>query len=411
MGSTNTRRAPKLCQPIRATLRARLLDCARFRYSAKAERAPAAPFNLIPPSGATLSSLLGGRNARINIIQQASLQVGDLTPRIETADETQPRRVLKNNVRAWPRPDRSHKGDPAVGLRPTFDAKLRQPGGLAAVRAGDLMLGSEDYLAFDGFAPAEGLAPGPDSVAAFEPWSDAAAPGQSPVSDASASPTQGGSAPTLLAAGRQSPGVFDGATPRVPRAVALGSTTPTGAEASIEVVTLPSGTRMAATAPTKAAPNATIVERNGEKPNYASLIDQDRGVAEERCLAEAVYFEARSEPEDGQAAVAQVVLNRVKSGLYPASICGVVYQNRHHHNACQFSFACEGKALRVTEGDSWKTASRIAHDVLQGGTYLADVGASTHYHANYVKPRWARALKKMDVIGHHIFYQLRPGQT
>ena len=111
------------------------------------------------------------------------------------------------------------------------------------------------------------------------------------------------------------------------------------------------------------------------------------------------------------AAVAQVVLNRVKSGLYPASICGVVYQNRHHRNACQFSFACEGKALRVTEGEPWKTAVRIAHEVLQGDTWLADVGGATHYHANYVRPRWARALKKMDVIGHHIFYKLRPGQT
>jgi spore germination cell wall hydrolase CwlJ-like protein len=153
------------------------------------------------------------------------------------------------------------------------------------------------------------------------------------------------------------------------------------------------------------------VERNADRPNYASLVDQGRGAAEEKCLAEAVYFEARSEPEAGQAAVAQVVLNRVQSGLYPPSICGVVYQNRHRHNACQFSFACEGKSLRVTEGDAWKNATRIAHEVLQGETYLADVGGSTHYHANYVKPRWARALKKMDVIGHHIFYTLRPGQT
>jgi spore germination cell wall hydrolase CwlJ-like protein len=73
-----------------------------------------------------------------------------------------------------------------------------------------------------------------------------------------------------------------------------------------------------------------------------------RDFKEQRCLAEAVYFEARSEPEAGQAAVAQVVLNRVRSGLYPTSVCGVVYQNRHRHLACQFTFACEGKALRTT---------------------------------------------------------------
>jgi spore germination cell wall hydrolase CwlJ-like protein len=109
--------------------------------------------------------------------------------------------------------------------------------------------------------------------------------------------------------------------------------------------------------------------------------------------------------------VAQVVLNRVRSGLYPASVCGVVYQNRHRHLACQFTFACEGKALRVSDGEAWDTARRVARDVTEGRTYLSDVGAATHYHADYVKPYWARRLKKMDVIGRHIFYQLKPGQT
>ena len=132
---------------------------------------------------------------------------------------------------------------------------------------------------------------------------------------------------------------------------------------------------------------------------------------EQRCLAEAVYFEARSEPPEGQAAVAQVVLNRMKSGLYPASICGVVYQNRHRHLACQFTFACEGKALRTTESDAWDQAKQIASAVLEGKTYLAEVGGATHYHAKYVRPYWAKRLKKMDVIGQHIFYKLRPGQT
>ena len=124
-----------------------------------------------------------------------------------------------------------------------------------------------------------------------------------------------------------------------------------------------------------------------------------------------MYFEARSEPVEGQAAVAQVVLNRVRSGLYPTSVCGVVYQNRHRKFACQFSFACEGKSLRITEQDSWQTAVRVARDVTYGQTYLSEVGASTHYHANYVRPFWAKRLKKMDVIGRHIFYKLKPGQT
>jgi spore germination cell wall hydrolase CwlJ-like protein len=147
------------------------------------------------------------------------------------------------------------------------------------------------------------------------------------------------------------------------------------------------------------------------RPRYADLIAPGAIEREQRCLAEAVYFEARSESEDGRAAVAQVILNRVRSGLYPSSVCGVVYQNRHRHLACQFTFACEGKALRITDGESWDAARRIAKDVTEGRTYLAEVGGSTHYHADYVRPGWARRLKKMDVIGRHIFYQLRPGQT
>lgn len=147
------------------------------------------------------------------------------------------------------------------------------------------------------------------------------------------------------------------------------------------------------------------------QPRYTDLIDAASMEREQRCLAEAIYFEARSEPEEGQAAVAQVVLNRVRSGLYPRSVCGVVYQNRHRHLACQFTFACEGKSLRITENGPWQTAMRIAREVTEGRTYLQEVGASTHYHANYVRPSWSKRLKKMDVIGRHIFYKLRPGQT
>ncbi|MFD0937255.1 cell wall hydrolase, partial [Methylobacterium trifolii] len=147
------------------------------------------------------------------------------------------------------------------------------------------------------------------------------------------------------------------------------------------------------------------------RPRYADLINPEAMDKEQRCLAEAVYFEARSEPEAGQAAVAQVVLNRVKSGLYPTNVCGVVYQNRHRYMGCQFSFACEGKSLRITDAGSWATATRVAQSVIEGRTYLAEVGAATHYHADYVKPGWSRRLRKMDAIGRHIFYELKPGQT
>jgi spore germination cell wall hydrolase CwlJ-like protein len=131
----------------------------------------------------------------------------------------------------------------------------------------------------------------------------------------------------------------------------------------------------------------------------------------ERCLAEAVYWEARSEPERGQMAVAQVVLNRAVSGFYPRDVCGVVYQNAHRYLACQFTFACEGKALRIRDTESWERAKSVASAVIEGKTYHADVGGATHYHADYVRPYWARRLKKMDVIGRHIFYKLKPGQT
>ncbi len=109
--------------------------------------------------------------------------------------------------------------------------------------------------------------------------------------------------------------------------------------------------------------------------------------------------------------MAQVVLNRVSSGLYPATICGVVYQNRWHYNACQFSFACTGKSLRIGEPDAWQQAVRIAREVTNGKIYVSDIGSSTHFHANYIRPHWARRLEKMDVIGHHVFYKLRPGQS
>jgi spore germination cell wall hydrolase CwlJ-like protein len=79
--------------------------------------------------------------------------------------------------------------------------------------------------------------------------------------------------------------------------------------------------------------------------------------------------------------------------------------------ACQFSFACEGKALRIADQDSWSKAVRIAREVTDGQTYLAEVGGATHYHATYVRPRWARKLERKDKIGVHIFYKLRPGQT
>ena len=209
--------------------------------------------------------------------------------------------------------------------------------------------------------------------------------------------------------------VEDGATPAIPRAEALSSTTPAPADATpIEVAA--GNLAFTGLSPRIARTDGATTPEPEATPEiarhrYADLIGPDAKDREQRCLAEAVYFEARSEPEEGQAAVAQVVLNRVKSGLYPNNVCGVVYQNRHRYMGCQFSFACEGKSLRIADGPSWQSATRIASAVIEGRTYLSEVGGATHYHADYVKPGWSRRLKKMDVIGRHIFYQLKRGQT
>ncbi len=125
----------------------------------------------------------------------------------------------------------------------------------------------------------------------------------------------------------------------------------------------------------------------------------------ERCLANAIYFEARSEPVRGQMAVAQVVVNRAFSGFYPNDICGVVYQNANRHLACQFTFACDGKRKLIDERGAWARANRIAKETLDGQIYVPEVAKSTHYHAVYVHPDWVREMKKMVRFGTHNFYR------
>lgn len=138
--------------------------------------------------------------------------------------------------------------------------------------------------------------------------------------------------------------------------------------------------------------------------------DSARSNAERRCLAEAVYFEARGEPIRGQIAVAQVVINRLRNPAYPGTVCGVVYQNQHMRNACQFSFACDGIRDVVTDRDAWSIAQAIANSELDGtAIYLEEIGTATHYHANYVWPNWAPQMQRMAQIGVHIFYRTYGG--
>ncbi len=125
----------------------------------------------------------------------------------------------------------------------------------------------------------------------------------------------------------------------------------------------------------------------------------------ERCLANAIYFEARSEPVKGQQAVAQVIVNRAFSGFYPNDICGVVYQNANRHLSCQFTFACDGKSKAITERGHWARANRIAKQTLDGQIYVPEVAKSTHYHAVYVHPNWVHEMKKLVRFGVHQFYR------
>jgi hypothetical protein len=127
-------------------------------------------------------------------------------------------------------------------------------------------------------------------------------------------------------------------------------------------------------------------------------------LAESDCLARAIYFEARSESEMGQLAVAKVVLNRVKDPNYPKTICGVVYQGASRTNACQFSFACDGISDQPKSPIAWDQSKKIAARALAGDQSINILGAATYYHADYVNPKWSSSFKRLIKIGRHIFY-------
>ncbi|WP_275248713.1 cell wall hydrolase [[Pseudomonas] carboxydohydrogena] len=146
-------------------------------------------------------------------------------------------------------------------------------------------------------------------------------------------------------------------------------------------------------------------EVNTESPAQRLHLDAHARAKGEKCLAEAVYFEARGEAVRGQIAVAQVVMNRVFSGFYPTTICGVVYQNKGRHLACQFTFACDNVRDVINEPDMWERAKRIAKATLDGKLWLPEVGKSTHYHAYWVRPSWVHEMKKMYRFGVHTFYR------
>jgi spore germination cell wall hydrolase CwlJ-like protein len=148
-------------------------------------------------------------------------------------------------------------------------------------------------------------------------------------------------------------------------------------------------------------PNEEALNFRYQGESQAEFEDRER-----RCLSTAIYFEARGEPERGQVAVAQVILNRVRSPVFPQTICGVVYQGQMR-KGCQFSFACDGHSDTPRDNEQWALAQDLSKRIMSGELWLPEVGYSTFYHANYVSPRWARRMNKVDRIGAHIFYKKR----
>lgn len=137
----------------------------------------------------------------------------------------------------------------------------------------------------------------------------------------------------------------------------------------------------------------------------ASSTDRARA---RRCLTQAIYYEAALESDEGQAAVAQVVLNRVRDPNYPASVCGVVFEGADRTTGCQFSFTCDGSMAQPPVKWAWDRALKTAERALSGHV-ATRVGTATHYHADYVYPWWSPSLSKITQIGAHIFYRWRGG--
>jgi spore germination cell wall hydrolase CwlJ-like protein len=124
------------------------------------------------------------------------------------------------------------------------------------------------------------------------------------------------------------------------------------------------------------------------------------------CLTDAVYFEARGETPRGQAAVAQVVMNRLANPNFPKTVCGVVFQGAATHG-CQFSFACDGSMRHGLEAEAWDRARQIAQRALSGRR-LVDIGNATHFHTIDAQPDWGPQMLRVAQVGLHVFYRFNP---
>lgn len=122
------------------------------------------------------------------------------------------------------------------------------------------------------------------------------------------------------------------------------------------------------------------------------------------CLAQALYFEARGETVKGQFAVAEVILNRVDSGQFPNSVCGVIHQGTGRKYACQFTYTCDGLKETISEPAAYKRVGKVAQIMLDGAPRPLTKGA-TYYHTKAVRPRWSRLFTRTATIGVHHFYK------
>lgn len=157
--------------------------------------------------------------------------------------------------------------------------------------------------------------------------------------------------------------------------------------------------------------HALLVEAALRGPLSDAGLEPDKTInpRELRCLSEAIYYEARGESPRGQVAVGEVVMNRVRSGYYPGSICGVVYQGSHRATGCQFTFTCDGSLDRRPRGAAWVKSQQVARQIMMGYTRPVTARA-THYHTAAVDPNWSSMLVETGRIGEHVFYRF-PNRT
>ena len=154
-----------------------------------------------------------------------------------------------------------------------------------------------------------------------------------------------------------------------------------------------------------APPTEHIAAAPAARPQAVPDMALTQLLAEHRCLAEALYYEARGEGPVGQQAVAEVVFHRMTMGRYGNSICAVVYEGASHPG-CQFSFTCNGDLRRPREAAAWRKSEQLAAEILTGEVWLHNqTGGATNYHASWMYPYWAPSLKKTTQIGNHVFYR------